>query len=194
MIKILTVRDLDQKLKELNKKETKEDDVPIIESTPSISDIKEKATDIVSAKPVVNKEEVKTEETKTNVIPNKFFNFLEDEQANMNVTEATDEEKEEIAEAMNVNPIIDPKAPVVNVEPVASEEEIEMLDFDVPTKEQETKEVDTKVEEQKEFSLDKAYDLISKLEDDLRNNNYKISMSRENDEKEVRYTITISKE
>ncbi len=190
----LTVRDLDQKLKELNKKETKEDDVPIIESTPSISDIKEKATDIVSAKPVVNKEEVKTEETKTNVIPNKFFNFLEDEQANMNVTEATDEEKEEIAEAMNVNPIIDPKAPVVNVEPVASEEEIEMLDFDVPTKEQETKEVDTKVEEQKEFSLDKAYDLISKLEDDLRNNNYKISMSRENDEKEVRYTITISKE
>ena len=199
----LTVRDLDQKLKELNKKETKEDDVPIIESTPSISDIKEKATDIVFSKPVENKEEAKTEEKKTNVIPNKFFNFLEDEQANMNVTEATDGEKEEIAEAMNVNPIIDSKAPVVNVEPVvdsvvepvaSGEEEIEMLDFEVPAQEQESKEVDTKVEEQKEFSLDKAYELISKLEDDLRNNNYKISLSRENDEKEVRYTITISKE
>ncbi len=198
----LTVRDLDQKLKDLNKKEKSEDDVPIIESTPSISDIKEKATDIVSSKPIENKEEVKTEEKKTNVIPNKFFNFLEDEQANMNVSEPTEEEKEEIAEAMNVNPIIYPKAPVVNVEPVvdsvvepvASEEEIEMLDFDVPTKEQEVKDADNKVEEQKEFSLDKAYELISKLEDDLRNNNYKISMSRENDDKEVRYTITISKE
>ena len=191
----LTVRDLDQKLKELNKKETSEDDVPIIESTPSISDIKEKATDIVSSKLVETKEEVKTEEKKTNVIPNKFFNFLEDEQANMNVTEPTSEEKEEIAEAINVNPVIDPKAPVVSVESVAEpvtsgEEEIEMLDFDVPTQVQETKEV----EDKKEVNLDKAYELISKLEDDLRNSNYKISISRDNDDKEVRYTITISKE
>ncbi len=190
----LTVRDLDQKLKDLNKKDKSEDDVPIIESAPSISDIKEKATDIMSSKPIENKVEIK-EEVKTNKIPNKFFNFLEDEQANMNVSEPVyEEEKETITETENKEPIINSETPVVN-EPVSSEEEIEMLDFDIPTPTPDVKvEEEAKKEETKEFSLDKANELIGKLEDDLRNSDYKISMSKETDEKEVRYTITISKE
>ncbi len=191
----LTVRDLDKKLKELNKNPESEDDVPIIASTPSISDIKEKATDLFTNKPVQNSTNISDNsdsvEIKETKIPNKFFNFLEDESANMNVSE--------VAHSYEV-PKNNESVEETNIQPPVENEEIEMLDFDIstpvteePKEENITKEVETPKEE-KVFNLDKATELFNKLEDDLRNNNYKISMTKENDEKEIRYTITIDKE
>ena len=99
----LTVRELDKRLK--NENSTKEDDIPIIELTPNIEEIKQHATDIIGNKYTVDiiPNNVVNE---PKPMPNKFFNFLEDEVANMNMTE----QKEELP--LN--------------------EEIEMLDFLAP--------------------------------------------------------------
>lgn len=89
----LTVQNLEKKLKEILNNDN--EDIPIVEVNPmSTSPINNtENNNVISAIP--------SEPT----IPNKFFNFLEDEQVNM----STEEPKE--------NPII--------------EEEIEMLDFDI---------------------------------------------------------------
>ncbi len=235
----LTVKDLDKRLKDTLRKEGKIDEVPLVADTPDINAIKEKATDIMSVinnSPVEEKEEQNEEPKK---IPNKFFNFLEDESVNMNVgedinnqtninpftinePEPTENDKEK--DILEGQPDIDLNAPVVdvtstdesdeeeeqektneiapnlNVEPEEPDEEIELLDFLSPVEETKEKseikeipQVNVSTEEVKKVDLTKANELIDKLEDDLRENNYRISISKENDIKEIRYTITIDK-
>lgn len=87
--KRLTVRQLDLEIKKA--KGEMVEDVPLVSPKPNIEEIMNNATDI-------NKIEVESEKTVTppvseenniqrepNVIPNKFFNFLEDEAANMSM-------------------------------------------------------------------------------------------------------------
>ena len=104
----LTVRELDKRIKNENIKEPieKKEEVPIIEFAPNIEEIKANATDIIVDNSL--KETVTTNPIDTEIkpIPNKFFNYLEDEQANMSMVE-----------------------PVNNI---VMEEEIELLDFLVP--------------------------------------------------------------
>ena len=100
----LTVRELDRRLKETKNNTEKIEDIPIIELTPDFEKIKENSEDIIvnnefvdiPSAPIVDEQSM----------PNKFFNFLEDEQVNMSVVE-----------------------PVKDV----LEEEIELLDFTVPS-------------------------------------------------------------
>lgn len=107
----LTVKELDRRLKELNKKEEKSEEIPLIEPTVNIQELKAKATDISSSPIIENmpNQNIVIEEPK--IIPNKFFNFLEDEEANMSIVEGSQ------------NPIID--------------DEIEMLDFDISSQSKE---------------------------------------------------------
>ncbi len=120
----LTVRSLDKEIKEYMKEENNMDNNEIkdeVIETPQ-EEIKEEAVETnVTEKPI---EEVKEEVTESEntpkddelyekkPIPNKFFNFLEDEEVNMNVQE---------------------HPPVVESAPV--EEEIELLDFDISSPE-----------------------------------------------------------
>ena len=96
----LTVRQLDLELKKLEENGGEEGVIPLVEINPNIDEIVNNAEDInvirephdvasmllpegtVQEEPKI--EEVQQEPTK---MPNKFFNFLEDEQANMNVIE-----------------------------------------------------------------------------------------------------------
>ena len=130
----LTVRQLDIELKKALNKDSEDDgsDIPLVNLTPNINEIKENALDINPAQglhdiesmlkpstpgektynlnnPIENVETLdfdeepkKTEEVKQ---PNKFFNFLEDEQANMN-------EDTSIDDVFNSQPKID--TPVVD--------------------------------------------------------------------------------
>lgn len=236
----LTVKDLDKRLKDTLRKEGKIDEVPLVADTPDIKAIKEKATDIMS---VINNDNTVQEEPKeegNRKIPNKFFNFLEDESVNMNVgTETSNQSNanpftvnEPLKNILEGQPDIDLTAPVVDVtstdeddneevkeeidsdsdkkdEPIFQNviedkpndtEEIEMLDFLSPNEKTnedsrlEDKSLENSTNESKKVDLTKANELIDKLEDDLRINNYRISISKENDIKEMRYTITIDKE
>ena len=106
----LTVRDLDNKLKRITKPVT-EAPVPQAQEvvTPQVQEVVAEPSpvqkeDVMPVEPV--KEEISYEpviKEQPRPMPNKFFNFLEDEEANMSTTEAP-----------------------------AVEEEIEMLDFLVP--------------------------------------------------------------
>ena len=168
-------------------------------------------------------------------MPNKFFNFLEDESVNMgvpdsNIKPATEQVTQSTAPVQNIlegQPKIDLDAPVVPLvssdaneeneadkqveeeknnteEPTEKieeqnsdnttklpldnvQEEIEMLDFLAPT------ESKNDISLSNEVDMTTANVLINKLEDDLRANNYRISIVKENDVKEIRYTITIDK-
>ncbi len=168
----ITVRDLDTRLKNLNKKEEAPvDDIPIIDNTPNIADIKEKATDILAANNPSTSIETTSEEVTPTKIPNKFFNFLEDESVNMSVGDVSNPAQE-------------------------NTEEIEMLDFLAPEPSDTTSTEEQKEEEPTENKkdMDAVKDYVGKLEDDLRDHDYKVSISREEDEKEIRYIVTVSKE
>ncbi len=177
----ITVKDLDDRIKELNQKESEPvDDIPIIEGSLNIEAIKEKATDILTTNKPVNQDSntVRVDEAKK--MPNKFFNFLEDESVNMNVHEPVN--SEENINSTLVTEEVSKESMEEKENPAPIEEEIEMLDFDISAPKEEVKE------------LDKLTELFNKLEDDLRSNNYKISIAKENDEKEIRYIVTIDKE
>jgi len=151
----LTVRELDKRLKDVIKKEEPVKEPVINNMNTSLEDIKNNTSDIVNndiISPAVNT----TINNNDKPMPNKFFNFLEDESANMNIEE-----------------------PVV-IEP---EEEIEMLDFLAPT------EVTTP--KTKDMAI--ATNLIDKLKTELEDNNYKISIEKNDTDSEVKYTITIVK-
>ncbi|HOP65514.1 MAG TPA: ParB/RepB/Spo0J family partition protein [Bacilli bacterium] len=148
--KRLTVRQLDDEIKNLNKSENKMDDTPLVDIAPSVDEIKNNASDINPPKlspgieemlkteaevkseteiPVINPNvqapSIGSPVTEQPVVPsmteepkpeepaqNKFFNFLEDEEANMNMAN---------------KPIVS-EAPVVNTEP----KEVEVLDITPP--------------------------------------------------------------
>lgn len=94
--KRMTVRQLDLELKKLKEGNDEEESaIPLVNLTPNLDSIVNNATDI---NPIIEKHDVESmlkpmedlneepivETSKT--IPNKFFNFLEDEAANMNMT------------------------------------------------------------------------------------------------------------
>ncbi len=96
----MTVRQLDMELKRLTGNNGEEDEgIPLVSINPNIDDIVNNAEDInvvrephdVASMLIPEggvKEEPKEEEPKQpEKMPNKFFNFLEDEEANMNVME-----------------------------------------------------------------------------------------------------------
>ena len=94
----MTVRQLDMELKKLKGESQEEVNIPLVNLTPSLETIVNNAEDInpvrelhdVESMLKPNQEEVKLEEPDPkpveNSTPNKFFNFLEDEAANMNMT------------------------------------------------------------------------------------------------------------
>ncbi len=92
----LTVRDLDNKLKSVVKSQPKiepsqeinQSEISTPENLMSEEDNmqEEKTNDMVSYEPIVRKE--------TKPMPNKFFNFLEDEEVNMNTAEVEEPEEE----------------------------------------------------------------------------------------------------
>lgn len=96
--KRMTVRQLDMELKKLKGESQEEVNIPLVNLTPSLETIVNNAEDInpvrelhdVESMLKPNQEEVKLEEPDPkpveNSTPNKFFNFLEDEAANMNMT------------------------------------------------------------------------------------------------------------
>ncbi len=176
----LTVRELDKRIKEqkYGTKEDKIEDIPLVELTPNINNIKEKATDIIpehqdiidiNPSPVV--EEVKP-------IPNKFFNYLEDEQANMSIEEPI--YKNDIEPPTNV------------------EEEIELLDFTIPEATS-VSEIQAPINEQikeepiviKDMSV--ANNLTENLINELRNSNYNVKLEKNETNEEIKFIITIEK-
>lgn len=90
--KRMTVRQLDIELKKL-KEESADEAIPLVNLTPNLESIVNNATDIHPVREPHDVESMlKPMEEKTNEIqetpvfnPNKFFNFLEDEAANMNM-------------------------------------------------------------------------------------------------------------
>jgi len=152
----LTVRELDKRLKGTKEEKVKED-IPIVEMTPNIEQIKQNATDIVVHEDIVEIPQTPvTFEEKP--IPNKFFNYLEDEQVNMSV-----------------------------VEPVSNtfEEEIELLDFQVPIIEQ--------PKEEAKKDMTKANDLINKIINELQAANYSVKLEKNEETNEIKYIISIDK-
>ena len=181
----LTVRELDKRLKEVNKSSSE----PVNNESFKVEDN-------------TMNNNVNIIDTKEEKMPNKFFNFLEDEKANM----STEEESVE--------------APASEVKETVSlpEEEIEMLDFTVPTKEQtpevveevvtpvpepvlepvqEVVEASPKEEiinEVKELDLSLPYTLVDNLVNELRNKEFNVSLSKEDTNETTKYVITINKE
>lgn len=151
----LTVRELDKRLKGNDIKEQKEE-IPIVEVTPNIPETNQVEIENNNSQ---HEDIIPTNKFNNSNIPNKFFNFLEDESANMNTVEP---------------------------EPIKEEvEEIEMLDFLAPTEEQ------PKVVPIKNMTI--AYNLLDKLTDDLKNNNYSVIMFKDENTDELKYTIIINK-
>lgn len=163
----LTVQNLEKRIKSEYKKE---DDVPIVNTIPSIEDIRQNATDIVDVKPVVANEPVEELSFETPIkeniepekIPNKFFNFLEDESANMNIFEN------------NTPPVIE--QPSINN--IQEPEEVEMLDFLAPI--------------EKTFDISTATNIINETVNKLKENGYIVNLSQEDNDK-IKYIIEIDK-
>lgn len=153
----ITVRELDKRLKE-EIIEQKNEEIPKIDISPSIEEIKANATDIIT-KPVYEDIIPIVNSPVNQKIPNKFFNYLEDETVNMSVFET------------------EPSKLV--------EEEIEMLDFLAPA--------DNKIELNTAKDLSLAINLVEQLEKDLKNNNYKIKIIKDETTNELKYTIVIDK-
>ncbi len=96
--KRMTVRQLDMELKKLKGESQEEVTIPLVNLTPNLESIVNNAADInpirelhdVESMLKPSEEEQKPieveEEKIENITPNKFFNFLEDEAANMNMT------------------------------------------------------------------------------------------------------------
>ena len=185
----LTVKDLETLLKEELKKSTedKEDDIPIIELTPNFEAMKQNATDIIVNQDIMDV--IPQKEVKDDLpIPNKFFNYLEDEEANMNIFEPLLEFKE-------LNSNNDTKVSYEIIEPVSIpivnqvEEEIELLDFTVP---EEIQEIIT-VNEPEKKDMSEANILIDRVLSDLQNKDYKVSLVKDELTNEIKYTIIIDK-
>lgn len=170
----LTVRSLDKKLRENMKEENninnvdvetvKDDEIPSVPKVPTIDEIRNKATDLFKKDP----EPVSPLSNAINSgdkVPNKFFNFLEDEEANMSITETP-----QPVSSPNINQV---------------EEDIEMLDFLAPDESVNN----SNLQDIKNF--DKANELVDELISNLNNNGYKASLFKDNSANGTKYTINV---
>lgn len=140
----LTVRQLDlelKKLKEKNNAEEDDGDIPLVNINPNIDAILNNAEDInvvraphdvasmlipdESTKVVEKSEEPRNEPVinQEQKVPNKFFNFLEDEQANMDI-----EDNEEIFNTLNTIPNEIPVSINNQIEEPVNLNNVEVLD------------------------------------------------------------------
>lgn len=147
----MTVRQLDMELKKLKEKGTDEDaGIPLVNINPNYDDILNNAEDInairaphdvasmLTPQTPEKKEERIEMPSEPQKMPNKFFNFLEDEQANMdigdsdelfnnfeplnNYVEATPKADVEVLDDINsVNPIASEMQPVIEATPKVEE-------------------------------------------------------------------------
>lgn len=157
----LTVRELDNRIKN----ELKNNNEPVNENSDIEKNVLSNTNNII---PVNNVNELSSpnyiEQEKP--IPNKFFNFLEDEQANMSVVEP-------------INTIFTENN---------NEEEIELLDFAVPQ--------DAPISEkeiEKDFDMTIANDIINKAIEELKQENYNVSFEKNEKSNRINYIINIDK-
>ena len=169
----ITVKELDRRLKEI--KSTSEVTQPVSENNeekeipkeqeevPPINTEPEQPVyeDIVPPEIMEASTSPDSSSTEVKPIPNKFFNFLEDESANMNISEPHQD---------------------------SEGEEVEMLDFLAPNNQPNS--VDN-IPKFKDMGV--AQELIAKLENDLRINGYKITLSHEETDIDHVYRINIEK-
>ncbi len=212
----LTVKELDRRLKDItNKKDTKvsnekpkeepikksknndiedTDEIPLVSLAPNIAEIREKATDILAPKKedIVDIASSSANKENSNEMPNKFFNFLEYEEANMNIGNDINSEiksKKEILEEENLKDLDDSSLEKDEQEvqkeekPLKEEEEIEMLDFDIPS---------ASSIEKKDMAV--AISLVNNLKEDLKNEKYNIDFEEDDTENAIKYTIIIKKD
>lgn len=212
----LTVKELDRRLKDItNKKDTKvsnekpkeepikksknndiedTDEIPLVSLAPNIAEIREKATDILAPKKedIVDIASSSANKENSNGMPNKFFNFLEYEEANMNIGNDINSEikpKKEILEEENLKDLDDSSLEKDEQEvqkeekPLKEEEEIEMLDFDIPS---------ASSIEKKDMAV--AISLVNNLKEDLKNEKYNIDFEEDDTENAIKYTIIIKKD
>lgn len=120
----LTVRQLDMEIKKTLVKNEPEIEVPTMNIEPNIEEIKANATDINNE----STQEIIDAPTNDVIkpLPNKFFNFLEDEAVNMN-TETIETPKIEIT--TDIEPV-EPIFESLEIENPVAVEEIETLDDD----------------------------------------------------------------
>lgn len=123
----LTVRQLDMEIKKELKPPNVVPESPKINVEPDIEEIKSNVTDIVPQIQEESSEILDNIKEEEKAMPNKFFNFLEDEPVKMGIEE----------EQVKSEPIIDITTPIVSTIPDTfdSVEEIETLDddFNVPS-------------------------------------------------------------
>jgi len=192
----LTVKQLEEEIKKMNNNQSSE--IPKINSQPDIISILNNAIDINPIKE--NSEEVKTVPATENVtdptklfskaetLPNKFFNFLEDEAANM-----TFEEKPLFVEPKNneIESIFEVNMP--KNEPTF--EEVELLDFPEVFEETLLNEQPKIIIEEQESKIEDDYidNTIKKIRDlDLQSE--RISIEEINLPNEYLITIKIKKD
>ena len=133
----LTVRQLDIELKKLQENGGEEDEgIPLVNINPNLDEIVSHAEDIhvervphdVASMLIpeggIPLEEQKEEPEEPVKSPNKFFNFLEDEQANMSVIEP-----DEILNTFTSTPTLEPSTEESTTEP----QEVEMVQEEQPT-------------------------------------------------------------
>jgi len=169
----LTVRELDKRLKAIKEStDTKVEDIPIVEFAPNIEAIKQNAMDIVVPQQDIIDILPQPVITEEKPIPNKFFNYLEDEQTNMSMIEP-----------VSINSF-ETEVPV--------EEEIEMLDFLAPEPVSENKKEEI-IEKPLIKDMSLANGLIDKLVNDLQNSNYTVKLEKNELTNEVKYIISIDK-
>ncbi len=130
----LTVRQLEEEIKKMN---GDENEVPLVNSTPDMNSIIQNATDITSPQaqedfmnpqPQAPQQPINPNSLFTNntEVPNKFFNFLEDESANMTF----DEQPQTFTSPFQLEPNPTVESPASE----ATSDDIELLDFsDAPT-------------------------------------------------------------
>lgn len=147
----MTVKQLDIELSKLQGESfgmLKIDETPLIEEAPSIEDIKTNATDInpIKESPAIESllmTEKEKEGTQVNVGPmpqileenkqtGRFFNFLEDEEANMNISEQVEEQKIEPTPDIFTSPSNQPSLSSQAIELDKSESPVEVLDIVSP--------------------------------------------------------------
>lgn len=125
----LTVRQLEEEIKKMN---GEENEIPLVNSTPDMNSILANATDIQSPQaqdplapqPAPQQQPINPANFFTNSqqVPNKFFNFLEDESANMSF----DEQQPTFTAPFALDSTPSASAPIQDTNP---SEDIELLDF-----------------------------------------------------------------
>ncbi len=216
----LTVRDLDKKIKESLNNNGGSEEVPLIESAPNLEAIKESATDIVNPFASTIPEEIKEvtkEEPKK--MPNKFFNFLEDEGVSMNMTEEPEEESFEetfpeipvIEDNTNNENATDKENNLNNDQNVIqeknlnnSEEDNKKLEKSLEEKNESLEEIemldfyapleDNKEQIKNNTTTESEPDtMVNKLIQDLKTKNYKTLLTKEDNDNNMIYIINIEK-